>query len=835
MLQRTLTFSFLMLWSSATLFAQVTGLSDWDIYLDPGHSQTENMGIFGYSEAEKNLRVGLHLRDLLLTKTDIDTVYNSRFTDTESVSLTQRTDEANRLGAAWFHSIHSDAGPPQLNSTLLLWGQLQNGLEKTPNGGKALSDIMVDILSEAMRTDSRGSIGDCSFYGCTFTGPYLHVNRNSAMPSELSEAGFHTSPLQNPRNMNEEWKRLEAYAFFWSILEFHEIERPPVGIATGFIYDVEKERSVNGAHVKINGNEYITDTYESLFHQYSTDPEQLQNGFYFIEGLPNDTLEMIVEADGFYSDTGKVVIVDTFFTFIDIDLISSVPPVVVATIPENDKTLVPIWQDMKIDFSRRMNRTASDTVISIEPEVNFTTLWSNGNRTLIIKADTLMNLTEYTVTINGSALDLFDHSLDGNADGVGGDDFSFRFTTQPVDIMPPVVSSVYPPENATGIENPPIINFLFDERLDDDSISQNSIILERTGQPAVSGTLKHYVVNDNSLLSFFPAEVLETAAEYTIRLQPGLADQFGNAIQTEQMVHFTTDNLSYEMLSIDNFETNVTDNWWAPQQSGSTGGIISEQTSRGTNSEFVNLVSNSNQSMQLNYGWDTSAGSWLIRDFLSGGVPRSVTFDNTSSLQMYIFGDGSHNKIRFALDDRVPTAAASNHEVSIWYTIDWVGWRLITWDLSNDPVGSWIGDGRLDGTLRIDSIQLTYQAGAAEIGTLYFDDLRLVRALPTSVSERTENLIPTDFTLFQNFPNPFNPTTTIRFTVANKAQPVKLVIYDMLGRVVRILTDDIMDVGEHSVRWDGKSQNGIRVASGTYIYKLEAEKFIDAKKMIMLK
>ena len=44
------------------LSAQITGLSGWDICLDPGHSQTENMGIYGYSEAEKNVRVGLRLR-----------------------------------------------------------------------------------------------------------------------------------------------------------------------------------------------------------------------------------------------------------------------------------------------------------------------------------------------------------------------------------------------------------------------------------------------------------------------------------------------------------------------------------------------------------------------------------------------------------------------------------------------------------------------------------------------------------------------------------------------------------------------------------------------------
>ena len=79
---------------------QVTGLSGWNIYLDPGHSQFENMGIYNYSEAQKNLRVGLQLRQMLLDWTDIDTVYICRTNDQQSVSLSDRTTEANNLGAA---------------------------------------------------------------------------------------------------------------------------------------------------------------------------------------------------------------------------------------------------------------------------------------------------------------------------------------------------------------------------------------------------------------------------------------------------------------------------------------------------------------------------------------------------------------------------------------------------------------------------------------------------------------------------------------------------------------------------------------------------------------
>ncbi|HQF43702.1 MAG TPA: N-acetylmuramoyl-L-alanine amidase, partial [Ignavibacteriaceae bacterium] len=77
---------------------QVTGLAGWNIYIDPGHSRNENMGIYNYSEAEKNLGVGLNLRQMLLDWTDIDTAYICRTDNQVNVSLTQRTDQANSLG-----------------------------------------------------------------------------------------------------------------------------------------------------------------------------------------------------------------------------------------------------------------------------------------------------------------------------------------------------------------------------------------------------------------------------------------------------------------------------------------------------------------------------------------------------------------------------------------------------------------------------------------------------------------------------------------------------------------------------------------------------------------
>ena len=145
-------------------------------------------------------------------------------------------------------------------------------------------DIMVVNLTNGMRIDTRGSIGDCSFYSgsnycATSGGPYLHVNRTTTMPSELSEAGSHTNPTQDQLFMNAEYKKLEAYTFYWSILDFHSIERPPVGICTGIVSNLESGIPINGAIVTIDGQSYTTDTFESVFNGYSNDPDSFSRIF----------------------------------------------------------------------------------------------------------------------------------------------------------------------------------------------------------------------------------------------------------------------------------------------------------------------------------------------------------------------------------------------------------------------------------------------------------------------------------------------------------------------------------------------------------------------------
>jgi len=97
------------------------------------------------------------------------------------------------------------------------------------------------------------------------------------------------------------------------------------------------------------------------------------------------------------------------------------------------------------------------------------------------------------------------------------------------------------------------------------------------------------------------------------------------------------------------------------------------------------------------------------------------------------------------------------------------------------------------------------------------------------------NVIPTEFQLYQNFPNPFNPTTTIRFALPTD-EKVSLKIYNFIGQqVVTLLDNNKKKAGYHTIIWDGTNRFGESVASGMYLYYLKAGQFTDTKKMVFIK
>ena len=94
--------------------------------------------------------------------------------------------------------------------------------------------------------------------------------------------------------------------------------------------------------------------------------------------------------------------------------------------------------------------------------------------------------------------------------------------------------------------------------------------------------------------------------------------------------------------------------------------------------------------------------------------------------------------------------------------------------------------------------------------------------------------VPQQFILHNNYPNPFNPATTITYDLPEAANVV-LKIYTVLGREVRTLIYSRQQPGPQSVVWDGRNARGMKVSSGIFIYRLQAGDLVQAKKMILLK
>jgi len=106
--------------------------------------------------------------------------------------------------------------------------------------------------------------------------------------------------------------------------------------------------------------------------------------------------------------------------------------------------------------------------------------------------------------------------------------------------------------------------------------------------------------------------------------------------------------------------------------------------------------------------------------------------------------------------------------------------------------------------------------------------------LVTGVKNEEPGVIPSDFTLSNAYPNPFNPETNIKFALAKSAK-VKLTIYNILGQKVKELVNSELNAGSYSTKWDGTDNLGFKVASGIYLYRLDSDSFTATKKLILMK
>jgi hypothetical protein len=390
-----------------------------------------------------------------------------------------------------------------------------------------------------------------------------------------------------------------------------------------------------------------------------------------------------------------------------------------------------------------------------------------------------------------------------------------------------VVLETYPLTNTEGVDLRPVFNIIWDEALEPSVITDDLVRLERLANlQTVPTTLEHHVINNQSILILYTMVDLFDAEAYRVMVFPGAEDLFGNVQTNGTLIEFSTANYEFNIINIDNFESDPMTNWWDIKSSGSSVGYVTSESATSVSNDITVLSEGSTAALRLDYGWDPDASDWLLRQYLLQGPPRGVHFNASKTMQAFVFGDGLGNKFRFCVDDNINNGGL--HEVSPWVTINWLGWRLISWDMTNDGTGTWIGDGSLDGTLEFDSIQLTYTPGQPTRGSYIVDELRVVDtnylALGSPVDQH-----PLEYALLPNYPNPFNPWTSVPFTLPKQSN-VQVKVYNLRGELITTLLKGTLAAGHHVTRW-----NASNVPSGLYLMQLETNDISITRKVTVLK
>lgn len=169
-------------------------------------------------------------------------------------------------------------------------------------------------------------------------------------------------------------------------------------------------------------------------------------------------------------------------------------------------------------------------------------------------------------------------------------------------------------------------------------------------------------------------------------------------------------------------------------------------------------------------------------------------------------------------------------------------WGIFIYDIINnqiifefDPPEDYAGFGDLididgDGQLELVLFGYTYPDAYSRIWKTYIYSTGVaVTSVPVS-----ENNQPYNFKLRQNYPNLFNPSTAIKYSLSSPEE-VSINIYDVSGHLIREINQEHSQPGEYQVMWDGKNKFGESVSSGAYFYQLSVGNKVAAKKMILLK
>ncbi len=281
---------------------------------------------------------------------------------------------------------------------------------------------------------------------------------------------------------------------------------------------------------------------------------------------------------------------------------------------------------------------------------------------------------------------------------------------------------------------------------------------------------------------------------------------------------------------------------------GFPGAVTSLSVSNSNNGTYLSWASASDVVEYAIYRKTTGAYSLLIRTPLNYHTDTSVsegTFYTYKVIAENNAGGGTSSP-----EDTVSVPANISVNVTYDYApsyYDWVtftatatggiGTKSYTWYRApeNDP-DNWTQVGSNSSSLYLKCtvwgfyLKVVVEDDTSIADGEWSDDYSMAKR----AQEWTIPEIPEKFELFNNYPNPFNPETTIRYSLPENGQ-VTVQIFDLNGKHVKTLVNRFCEAGSYTINWNGKNESGLAAASGVYIYKISAGKYKAGKKMVLLK
>ena len=239
------------------------------------------------------------------------------------------------------------------------------------------------------------------------------------------------------------------------------------------------------------------------------------------------------------------------------------------------------------------------------------------------------------------------------------------------------------------------------------------------------------------------------------------------------------------------------------------------------------------------------AGDWQVVDEIEGNYTNGMTIDlmdrvwvpNYDTYELYeIASDGTvttHDSTEIEpLKYRVTDLVSDCHG-HVWCATRGGGLLEIKPDGSYESYTTASTGGELPSD---ELYSVKTHCGALWVAT--YDDgvVRLPDMLSTTtfVEPAEDANIPSNFNLYTNYPNPFNPATTITFDLKTRTD-VKLSVFDLRGRLVQTLINRNMNPGSHQIKWNGRDMNNQPVSTGVYIYRLKTAERTFCRKMMLIK